>query len=232
MTMNGNNEGNNEDGKEGIDESNLNEGTDNNEGNQGQSEESNSDDGGNQGNSDGSASGDKTFTQDEVTKMMTKEKKQGRNSVYNELGIDPNDSKTIALVRALAASQKETNDASHSGASNEELDEANHRAMVAEAKAEAMMHGILPKYVDDAVALALPKVDEENDLKSVIKDLKAKYPIWAKPEEGSDNAGKKGTGSSISSSGGGKSGKQESIGARLAASRKAGKPKQSYWGKK
>lgn len=48
----------------------------------------------------------KTFTQEQVNKMMTREKNQGRNAVYKELGINPKDSKSIAMVKALIDSQK------------------------------------------------------------------------------------------------------------------------------
>lgn len=223
-----NQEGNEKDeGLEGNGVDNLGEDTQNDSGGQ------KSPDDGNQGSNDNGASGDKMFTQDDVNRMMAKEKKQGKNSVYNELGIDPNDTKSIALIKALVASQKEQNEGANSNASNEQIEEANHRAVVAEAKAEAMMIGILPKYVDDAVALALPKVDDENDIKTVMKDLKAKYPIWVKPDDDdSGSVGKKGTGSSVGSSSDNKNKKNEGIGARLAASRKASKPKQSYWGNK
>ena len=94
-----------------------------------------------------------------------------------------NDKKAIALIQALVASQKDEGDGQQGTESSAAVDEANQRALVAEAKAEAMMQGILPKYVDDAVALALPKVDDDNDLKSVLKDLKAKYPVWCEPDE-------------------------------------------------
>lgn len=231
MAMNGNN--NNGDGDEGKLDEGAGAGT---EGNSDEGAQAGTDDGSEGSQQDGDGGSDsqqsKTFTQEDVNKMMAKEKRQGRNSVYNELGIDPNDKKAIALIQALVASQKDEGDGQQGAESSAAVDEANQRALVAEAKAEAMMQGILPKYVDDAVALALPKVDDDNDLKSVLKDLKAKYPVWCEPDEGSSNVGKRGTGSSISSSGSNNGKKQESIGARLAASRKAGKPKQSYWGKK
>lgn len=203
-----------------------NEGVETNEGNdQGAAE------GNNAGNVDEGKQG-KTFTQEDVNRMMAREKNQGRNSVYKELGIDPNDKKSIALVKALVESQKADENAEQNAASNAELEEANRRALVAEAKAQAMMMGILPKYVEDAIALALPKVTEEKDLKTVIGELKSKYPVWVKEDDDDkgSSVGKKGTGSSIGSSDS-KNGKDaKGIGARLAASRKNSKPKQSYWG--
>lgn len=191
------------------------------------------------GNNDGKQ--DRTFTQEEVNRMMAKEKRQGKSSVYNELGIDPNDAESVELVKAILASRKKMSEGEAAAASNAELDQAKQRAIVAEAKAEAMMMGIQPKYVDDAVALALPKLTDDADLKTIVGELKQKYPIWAAASDDDDssdgknnaNVGKKGTGSSIST--GDKSQNNndgaKGIGARLAASRRANKPKSSYWGK-
>lgn len=189
-------------------------------------------------NNEGSEAGNtdeksgRTFTQEEVNRMMANEKRQGKNSVYKELGIDPKDKKAVAMVKAILESQKD--DEGETKDTSSELDEANKRAEVAEAKAEAMMLGILPKYVDDAIALALPKVTEDKDLKSVLKDLKSKYPVWVKEDsDDSSKKGKTGTGSSLGSSTSGNKGDNDNkgIGARLAASRKASKHKTSYWNK-
>lgn len=176
----------------------------------------------------GSQTSDKTFTQADVTRMMTKEKKQGRNSVYNELGISPDDKETIAMVKAFVAAKSGDNEEVDS----EELQEARQRALVAEAKAEAMMQGVQTKYVDDLVTLALSGLEEDGDLKTVIGEFKTKYPVWFESSEEDDDKKKagKGTGSSISNSKNEK--KQEGgIGARLAAQRKSSAKKSSYWGK-
>ena len=47
---------------------------------------------------------DKTFSQSQVNRMMTREKNQGRNAVLRELGIDPKDKNAIAAVKALIES--------------------------------------------------------------------------------------------------------------------------------
>lgn len=183
---------------------------------------------------EGSSNTGRTFTQDEVNRMMAREKKQGRNAAYNDLGIDPNDSKAMALIKAVLQSQKQDTDGDSAAANEAAIAEANHRAVVAEAKAQAMMLGIAPKFVDDAVALAMPKISEGEDAKSVLSELKAKYPIWKDASKSDDgepgSTGQKGTGSSVGNrSGGAKPDGSKGIGARLAASRKASKPKSSYW---
>lgn len=187
--------------------------------------------------SDDSNSGSRTFTQDDVTRMMTKEKQQGRNAVFNELGIDPNDTKTIEMVKAIMAAQKQ--DEEPPVAPNADLLEAQHRADVAEAKAEAMMLGAQPKYVDDIVILVTAKLQnsDETDFKTVVGQIKEKYPVWfgkADDNDSSSNVGRRGTGASLgSASGSGSSSSNApSLGARLAASRTSRKPKSSYWNKK
>ena len=81
-------------------------------------------------------SGDKTFTQDQVNRMMTREKNQGRNAVYKELGIDPKDTKAIAMVKALIDSQKtdEQKAAEKESENQTKMNEAEHRARLQKQK--------------------------------------------------------------------------------------------------
>ena len=196
-----------------------------------------SDDKGSGGKSTGSKeSKGKTFTQDQVTKMMTREKNQGRNAAYKELGIDPKDTKMVKMFKAFVESQKDDDQkaAEQESENQTKLNEAEQRAIVAEAKAEAMMLGVKSQYVDDIVTLALAKMTEDSDLKTIIGEFKTKYPVWFgeseeddKKDEGKAKTGQKGTGSSVKNSDKEKKG----LGARLAAQRKSGNKKSSYWGK-
>ena len=204
------------------------------------------DDGASNAGVDGSSC-EKTFTQDDVNRMMTREKKQGRNSVYNELGIDPNDTDSIELVKSFMSAKRQSgqsgsnndDDASTaSQADGEKVAELEHRAKIAEAKAEAMMLGVKPQFVDDVVTLAAAHLAEQGDgaeFKTVIGELKSKYPLWFGTDEDDKNAaGKSGTGSSVNpDSGSNGSKKEDGIGKRLAAQRKPSRngKKFSYWGK-
>lgn len=179
----------------------------------------------------------KTFSQDQVTKMMTREKNQGRNAALKELGINPKDSKAIAMVKAFIDSQKSDEDkaAEKEIESQNKMNEAERRAQIAEAKAEAMMLGVKIQYVDDAVTLALAKMTEDSELKTIIGEFKTKYPVWF--NESSDDkddkngkTGQKGTGSSIKNSKKDNKDEEKSFGARLAAQRKTSSKKSSYWG--
>jgi uncharacterized protein YbjQ (UPF0145 family) len=184
----------------------------------------------------------KTFTQEQVTKMMTKEKNQGRAAAMKELGIDPKDTKAMAMVKALLDSQKtdEQKDAEKLSAEAAALAEAEQRAIKAEAKAEAMQLGVQPKFVEDVVTLALSKLTDDGDLKTLIGELKIKYPVWFEESEEDDKddkkdkkkVGQKGTGSSIKDADKkkGAGDEEKGLGARLAAQRKSAAPKSSYWG--
>lgn len=201
-----------------------------------ESGKSNKDDKSSKGNNAG-----KTFTQDQVNRMMTREKNQGRNAVYKELGIDPKDSKTIAMFKAFVESQKtdEQKASEKEAESQSKMNEAERRAQTAEAKAEAMMLGVKTQYVEDVVTLALAKMTEDSDLKTIIGEFKTKYPVWfgeSSEEDKKNNskdkgkAGQKGTGSSVKNSDKEKKNDEnKGLGARLAAQRKTGK-KSSYWG--
>ena len=206
--------------------------------------ESGSEDKGTGGKSGGKETKGKTFTQEQVTKMMTREKNQGRNAVYKELGIDPKDTKAVNMFKAFMASQKtdEQKAAEQENENQAKVNEAEQRALVAEAKAEAMMLGVKSQYVDDVVTLALAKMTDDSDLKTVIGEFKTKYPVWFgeseeddknnKDDKGKGKTGQKGTGSSVKNSDKDKKGEDnKGLGARLAAQRKTGNKKSSYWGK-
>lgn len=178
---------------------------------------------------------DKTFTQAQVSQMMAKEKKQGRAAALRELGIDPNDKKAVKMVQALFASQKDDDN----GASDEtatKVAEAEAKAARAECKAEAMVLGAKAEYVEDVIVLAMAKMDEDSDFKTIIGEIKTKYPMFFgietnaddKDDKGKDDkdtkgaTGKKGTGASMKNFGKddkGKDKEEKSLGSRLAAQR-------------
>lgn len=187
------------------------------------------------GNSDQGKT-EKTFTQHQVSAMMAKEKKQGKAAAYAELGIDPNDTKTVSMFKAFVEAQKTDEQKAAEEASKQaaKVVEAEKRAMMAEAKAEALQAGVNPEYVDDCVTVAISKVNETTDLATALKDLKGKYPIWFTSDDSANNGktGQKGTGKSLSNTGSsaGGTGKSEGMAAKLAAARRSGATKSSFWG--
>lgn len=181
----------------------------------------------------------KTFTQRQVTRMMTNEKKQGRAAAYRELGIDPNNAEAVALLQSVIQGLNSQKTAEDDGG-QKRLEEAEHRAFVAEAKAEAMKMHAKAEYVDDIVTLAISKANKDgsDDLVTLIGEVKAKYANLFDAVESGDAAakesvGQKGTGSSVRGKGakGSKDESENNLGARLAAQRKSrGSGKKSFWG--
>lgn len=198
----------------------------------------NGDNGNQNGSSGAESASEKTFTQTEVNRMMTKEKQQGRSAAYKELGIDPSDTNMVSMFKAFIEAQKTSEQkANEQKAENDaKLAQAMEKARVAEAKATALKLGVKPECVDDVVALAITKVTDDNDVDAIINDFKSKYTFWfadSSDNDGENSVGKKGTGSSI---GGKKSssksdGSVKGIGKRLAAARKSNNTKGSYWDK-
>lgn len=129
----------------------------------------------------GDSTPERTFTQAEVNRMMKAEKESGRASVLKELGVK--DFKTakegleqyrISIENNKTDLQK-ANDAA--ALANQEKADALSRAAKAEACLAAVKAGAQNAYVDDLVAIAISKVTEENDLNSVLEDMK-KNPAY------------------------------------------------------
>ncbi len=180
----------------------------------------------------GDQGGGKTFTQDEVTAMMTREKQQGRSSAYNKLGIDPGDADMMAKVQEFVKSLAPKGDDAVAAA-EQKLREAEAKVQIAETKAELLEAGIVPGFVDDAMVLVRAKLDEDTDTAKAIGELKKKFPQWFT----TTNIGAqqfRGTGSNPQSQegGNGTGNDKGSLGKRLAASRKSSQPKRSYFDRK
>lgn len=175
--------------------------------------------------------GGKTFTQDEVTAMMTREKQQGRSSAYNKLGIDPSDDDMMAKVQEFVKSLAPKGDDAVAAA-EQKLREAEAKVQIAETKAELLEAGIVPGFVDDAMVLVRAKLDEDTDTAKAIGELKKKFPQWfTSTVIGAQQF--RGTGSNPQSQEGAGAGDDKgSLGKRLAASRKSSQPKRSYFDRK
>lgn len=198
----------------------------------------NGDNGNQNGSSGADSANEKTFTQAEVNRMMTKEKQQGRSAAYKELGINPSDTNMVSMFKAFIEAQKTSEQkANEQKAENDaKLAQAMEKARVAEAKATALKLGVKSEYVDDVVALAITKVTDDNDVDAIINDFKSKYTFWfadSSDDDGENSVGKKGTGSSVSGKKSSSKGSDsvKGIGKRLAAARKSNNTKSSYWDK-
>lgn len=200
---------------------------------------------------------EKMFSQAQVNHMMANEKKQGRAAAFNEMGINPNNpnaTNMINMFKAFVSSMKtdEQKAQEQTAAQQIALAESQSKLQRAELKAEALQLGANPEFVDDIVTIAVSKMDDKTDAKTVIGELKTKYSVWFTPasEDNNDDKGKgqkqqnnnqqqnnnggtgqNGTGTSVGN-GSKKAGTDKGtsgLGARLAAQRNQATQKKSFW---
>lgn len=152
---------------------------------------------------------------------------QARTEAFKLLGIDEKDTRTIRAIKAFMDTQKNENNSGNNTANNE----VEKRAIEAETKVDLMKSGVQPQYVDDAVIIVMAKMQgkKDTDTKSVVSELKNKYPNWFDvKKDDENNAGKKGTGNVYNPAKNKEKG-SGSLGQRLAVQRKVNKPTKSFW---
>lgn len=160
-------------------------------------------------NDDGK-SGEKTFTQAELSAVAATEKKQGKQSILNIFGVkNEKEAKEQAeAFKKWQESQKDTEQKLKD--SQTSLAEAQAKAQQAENKLALVTAGVNKDSLDDALAIAALKVTDDKDLAAVLEEMKKdpKYKGFF------GTAGSAGTGSSTGHQGTG-AGSTENIGERL-----------------
>lgn len=120
--------------------------------------------------------GGKTFTQEDVNRLLKAEKEAAKKSLLKELGVDDAKTAKEGLARYREILDKDKTDAEKAkeglAAETKAKGEAEKRALLAEAKVEALSAGCNPLYLDDLITLAMGRVTEDKDLSSVIKEMK------------------------------------------------------------
>lgn len=164
----------------------------------------NDDNGGTVGDDDNDSSKEKKFTQEEVTRLMTREKKEGRKAAIKSLGFESEEEakKGAALLKALLDSQRSDDEKEKEKNKNLQNDksDAEKRANIAESKLSCLLAGVNKDSIDDVLSIALNKVTDDKDLDSVLKDMK-KEKRYSSFFDSIDNNGKDGTGSDPGHSG-------------------------------
>lgn len=188
--------------------------------------EGNKDNGGEGKGTDGKNSGEKTFSQSEVTAIGTKEKNQGKKSILNLFGCADEETakKEAEEYKKWKASQQTEAEKREEAEKTLKAEQA--RAAAAENKLTAMTAGITLESIDDALAIALLKVTDDKPLDKVFEEMKKeqKYSgfFGKSPASG-------GTGSSAAHNKGAQGG-ADNIGKRLAESRvKSANAKSSFF---
>ena len=173
----------------------------------------------------------KTYTQEQVNAMMSNEKRTARQALFKELGLEYDEkSYKTSLENAKktldAGKTQGQLDAEARKRAETDLSEAQKQNSMLQAKVAALSAGVKPDFLDDIIALALPKVDDKTNLDTVLKSLKERYP--ASFVGGTDT--NKGTGSPTNPARKTAEG-QESMGKRLASTAKRPPAKSSYFNK-
>ena len=171
----------------------------NNDGNNG-NDNSNDVNGNQNASGDDKGKGDeKTFTQKQVNEMMTKEKKQGKQSVLNALGFksEQEAKDAISLLKALQDSQKseEQKQEEAKKAALDEKEKAEQRAILAEAKLSCVENGVNKDSIEDVLTIAMSKVSDDKKLEDVIADMKKEKRYSSFFVEENNGGSSNGTGS-------------------------------------
>lgn len=163
----------------------------------------------------------KTFTQEDVNALLKKEKESAKKALLKELGVEDAKSAKDGLTKYKEILDKDKTDAQKAqetaDAETKARQEAEKRALLAEAKVEVLSAGCKPEYLSDVITLAMTKVADDKDLATVVKEMKedTKYSaFFGDPDSGS---GDKGTGGGAGYRKKDDSNKKGSLGSRLGA---------------
>jgi len=178
---------------------------------------------------------EKTFTQSEVSRLMAKEKKEGKKSILKSLGFNSEKEAQDAfnLLKALKDSQKTAEEKAkeNEGKASKEKEDAEQRAMMAEMKLSCFTSGVNKDSIDDVLAIATLKISDDKDLDDVLKEMKKDKRYASFFSNGSSS--EDGTGNPPGHSGTGKKTEKNAnweYGKRLAeANKKDNSKKTSYF---
>lgn len=183
--------------------------------------------GGQGGDSGNQGTGAKTFSQEEVNRMMANEKRSARSALLKELGYEVKDGKyaeTVATVKGILDQGKTQQQLDQEARTTAETNLAEERSKnsALQARVDVMTAGVKPEFVADAIAMLLPQVTEQKPLSKLLEEYKTKYPAWY-----GESSGSGGTGNSTKN-GRNTGGTQTGLGKRLAESNKSA-AKSSYF---
>lgn len=124
----------------------------------------------------------KTFTQEEVNRMMADEKRQGRASVLKDLGVEDEAAAKDALSKYQAnieAQKTELQKAQDATAAEKQARAlAEQQAVQLNNKLAALTKGVKPEFLEDALAIAATKVTNKEDLGKVLDGMKERYAMF------------------------------------------------------
>lgn len=166
----------------------------------------------------------KTFTQEEVNRMMAKEKREGKLSVLKELGVEDvkNAKEGLKKYQEYLDAQKTEAQRAQEEAQRlaEEKAELEKKALMADIQVSALKSGIKADFLDDAIILAQSKKTDNTTYEDIFNELKQTYPNFAGT---ATTTAPKGTGNMPKPTAGQQQATADDYGKRLAEARLAQK---------
>lgn len=137
-----------------------------------------------------------TFTQAQMSALMSREKHEGKDSVYRALGLDPKDKEAIEQAKAKLASNKAQAQATTPPVSDKQENKQQEQpvpqppqqaqdnsVIKAETKIALLGAGVQPELLDDALTLVLHKVEKSEQITTEVDALKAKHAVLFAPQK-------------------------------------------------
>lgn len=129
---------------------------------------------------------DKTFSQDDLNRIGTKENRAGQLKILKELGIEnvEDAKKGLEELNSWKESQKTEKEKLEGNltATQQENERLKQQAAQLEAKVSAMSKDVKVDSLDDVLVLAQSKVNEETDINAAIDAVLEQYPHFKKQE--------------------------------------------------
>lgn len=165
----------------------------------------------------------KTFTQEEVNRMLANEKRQGRQAALKALGLDPNDKDAEKKAKAILDTQKTQAEKDAEALTTEKnaRAEAEAKALAAERKLAVLTTGCKAEFVEEVFALASAKVNDSTDFEAALKAVKEKCPAFFEGESDPGTGGGQGHRRKKTET------KSGALGSRLAQSVVSANPKEN-----
>ena len=138
-----------------------------------------------------------TFTQAQMSALMSREKHEGKDSVYRALGLDPKDKEALEQAKARLASNKAQAQQATQPVSDKQENKAQEQpvqqppqqaqgdnaVIKAETKIALLGAGVQPELLDDALTLLLHKVEKSEQITTEVDALKAKHAVLFAPQK-------------------------------------------------
>lgn len=154
----------------------------------------------NKGSNDDKGNTDtKTFTQEDVNAIATKEARKAQEKLLKQLGVKDMKSAKEGLAQFKRMQEEQMSDAEKAQKRAKELEattqEQQETIETLNAKVAALSHDVDPDSLEEVIILAKAQVNEDTDINEAVKKIVEKFPSFKKQVEetnsGTDEAKKK-----------------------------------------